>query len=428
MDTNVSQPKIAVLGLGYVGLPLACMFANRYSVIGLDVNPKRVEDINSGHDSNDDLFTATLRRAIEHGFKATTSLDDIAGCNVYIVTVPTPVDANNVPDLEPLRDASRKISRVIKPGDTVIYESTVYPGTTEEECLPIIERESGLKLNKDFFAGYSPERVNPGDPLRPVEKICKITSGSNPATAEFVDSLYRSVLQVPTHRASSIKVAEAAKVLENTQRDVNIALMNEAAMVFNALGIDTNDVIEAASTKWNFQSLHPGLVGGHCISVDPYYLIHKAMAHGVTPALMSGARSINDSMHLYVTERSAKLLEKRGLSLKGGRVLLLGFTFKENCRDTRNTKVIDIYRSLTSAGAAVDIYDPHVDVEKAARAYGVKIASSESELEGKKYDLVIHCVSHDAFAAFDIKSHMNDSGAVYDLKGSLPRLAVDERL
>lgn len=404
------------------------MFAGRYRVTGLDINATRVNNLNNGNDTNGDLADGTLSAALSNGLKFTCSLDDIRDCNVYIVTVPTPVDSFNRPDLSPLINASKEIGTVLSPGDIVIYESTVYPGTTEEECVPILEKESGLTFNRDFYVGYSPERVNPGDYTRPVHKICKIVSGSTPETAEYVECLYKSVLDAPTHRASSIKVAEAAKILENTQRDVEIALINEAAKIFNALGIDTNDVIEAASTKWNFQKIHPGLVGGHCIGVDPYYLIHKAYAHGVTPRLMTEARSINDSMSRYVAKRAESLLASKGAAIDTSRILLLGFTFKENCRDIRNTKVIDIYRELKERGAEVDVYDPYIEPEIVKKAYGIDATGSENEISEKNYNLIIQCVCHTVFNDMELKKYLKNSGAIYDLKGNLNRELVDERL
>lgn len=404
------------------------MFAGRYRVTGLDINATRVNNLNNGNDTNGDLADGTLSAALSNGLKFTCSLDDIRDCNVYIVTVPTPVDSFNRPDLSPMINASKEIGTVLSPGDIVIYESTVYPGTTEEECVPILEKESGLTFNRDFYVGYSPERVNPGDYTRPVHKICKIVSGSTPETAEYVECLYKSVLDAPTHRASSIKVAEAAKILENTQRDVEIALINEAAKIFNALGIDTNDVIEAASTKWNFQKIHPGLVGGHCIGVDPYYLIHKAHAHGVTPRLMTEARSINDSMSRYVAKRAESLLASKGAAIDTSRILLLGFTFKENCRDIRNTKVIDIYRELKERGAEVDVYDPYIEPEIVKKAYGIDATGSENEISEKNYNLIIQCVCHTVFNDMELKKYLKNSGAIYDLKGNLNRELVDERL
>lgn len=404
------------------------MFAGRYRVTGLDINATRVNNLNNGNDTNGDLADGTLSAALSNGIKFTCSLDDIRDCNVYIVTVPTPVDSFNRPDLSPLINASKEIGAVLSSGDIVIYESTVYPGTTEEECVPILEKESGLTFNRDFYVGYSPERVNPGDYTRPVHKICKIVSGSTPETAEYVECLYKSVLDAPTHRASSIKVAEAAKILENTQRDVEIALINEAAKIFNALGIDTNDVIEAASTKWNFQKIHPGLVGGHCIGVDPYYLIHKAHAHGVTPRLMTEARSINDSMSRYVAKRAESLLASKGAAIDSSRILLLGFTFKENCRDIRNTKVIDIYRELKERGAEVDVYDPYIEPEIVKKVYGIDATGSENEISEKNYNLIIQCVCHTVFNDMELKKYLKNSGAIYDLKGNLNRELVDERL
>ena len=382
MKTNThSCHQLCVIGLGYVGLPLARLFSTKYKTIGLDRNHNRVAEIMSGHDSTMELDERLLKEAIEkNGFLCTSDPEKIKECNIYIVAVPTPVDENNRPDLTPLIGASRTVGQVISPGDIVIYESTVYPGVTEEECIPIIEAESGLTYNKDFYAGYSPERINPGDKEHTVEKIKKVTSGSTPQVAEIVDNLYNSVLINGTHKAPSIRVAEASKIIENSQRDVNIAFMNELAKIFNAMGIDTRDVLEAASSKWNFIKMSPGLVGGHCISVDPYYLIQKAQVYGVLPRIMTSARRLNDGMGAYVAEQTIKCMNKKGVLVKDSRILILGITFKENCPDTRNTKVLDIYHTLSEYTRNITIYDPWANPDSVAREYGLTITPSLPEV------------------------------------------------
>ena len=418
--------KIAVIGLGYVGLPLARLFSTKYPTIGFDMNTKRVEELMSGKDSTKEVEEALLKEAIDkNGFKCTTSLEEIKKCNFYIVAVPTPVDANNRPDLHPLWGASETIGKVIPKGDVVVYESTVYPGVTEEECLPIIEKVSGLKFNKDFFAGYSPERINPGDKLHTVEKIKKVTSGSTPEIADLVDKMYNSVLINGTHKAPSIKVAEASKIIENSQRDVNIAFMNELAKIFNAMGIDTNDVIEAAASKWNFIKLKPGLVGGHCISVDPYYLIQKAQVYGVLPRVMFAARRLNDGMGDYVANQVIKCMNKKGILIKDANILVLGITFKENCPDIRNTKIVDIYHTLREYTSNIDIYDPWANVEKVKSEYGIDIMSN---LPKKKYEAIILAVAHEQFKDIDFFDLKKDLGVIYDVKGILPRNIIDGRL
>lgn len=418
--------KIAVVGLGYVGLPLARLFSTKYPTIGFDMNTKRVEELMSGKDSTKEVEEALLKEAIEkNGFKCTTSLEEIKKCNFYIVAVPTPVDANNRPDLHPLWGASETIGKVISKGDVVVYESTVYPGVTEEECLPVIEKVSGLKFNKDFFAGYSPERINPGDKLHTVEKIKKVTSGSTPEIADLVDKVYNSVLINGTHKAPSIKVAEASKIIENSQRDVNIAFMNELAKIFNAMGIDTNDVIEAAASKWNFIKLKPGLVGGHCISVDPYYLIQKAQVYGVLPRVMFAARRLNDGMGDYVANQVIKCMNKKGILIKDANILVLGITFKENCPDIRNTKIVDIYHTLREYTSNIDIYDPWANVEKVKSEYGIDIMSN---LPKKKYEAIILAVAHEQFKDIDFSDLKKDLGVIYDVKGILPRNIIDGRL
>lgn len=419
--------KIAVIGLGYVGLPLARLFSTKYKTVGFDMNQKRVGALMGGHDATLEVSDELLQDAIDnHGFVCTTDLEKIRECNFYVVAVPTPVDVNNRPDLRPLWGASETVGKVISKGDIVVYESTVYPGVTEEECLPVVERVSGLKFNVDFYAGYSPERINPGDKQHTVEKIKKVTSGSTPEIADIVDGVYNSVLVNGTHKAPSIKVAEASKIIENSQRDVNIAFMNELAKIFNAMGIDTRDVIEAASTKWNFIKLSPGLVGGHCISVDPYYLIQKAQVYGVLPRVMFAARRLNDGMGNYVAEQTIKCMNKKGLLVKDAKILILGITFKENCPDIRNTKVVDIYTSLEEYTKNVTVYDPWANKESVKREYGVDIVS---ELPvGEKFDAVILAVAHNQFKELDVKSLVVDNGVVYDVKGALDRSVVDGRL
>lgn len=422
--------KVAVIGLGYVGLPLARLLSTKYPTVGFDMNQSRVDSLNSGTDTTLEVSDELLQEAIsKYGFRCTTNLNDISDCNFYIVAVPTPVDDNNRPDLRPLVGASETIGKVIKKGDVVVYESTVYPGVTEEECLPVVERVSGLKFNVDFFAGYSPERINPGDKEHTVEKIKKVTSGSTPEIADLVDRVYNSVLVNGTHKAPSIRVAEASKIIENSQRDVNIAFMNELAKIFNAMGIDTNDVIEAAASKWNFIKLKPGLVGGHCISVDPYYLIQKAQVYGVLPRIMSDARRLNDGMGDYVANQVVKLMNKKGVLVKDADILLLGVTFKENCPDIRNTKVVDIYSTLQEYTDNITVWDPWADPQHVRHEYGISVSKTDlSEMKGK-YDAVILCVSHNQFKELDIRSFLkSENGVVYDVKGVLDRNCIDGRL
>ncbi|MEE0900150.1 MAG: nucleotide sugar dehydrogenase [Bacteroidales bacterium] len=418
--------KIAVIGLGYVGLPLARLFSTKYPTIGFDMNKSRVEELMKGHDATLDVDDKLLQEAIEtYGFCCTSNLEDIKTCNFYVVAVPTPVDENNRPDLRPLWGASETIGKVISKGDVVVYESTVYPGVTEEECLPVVEKVSGLKFNQDFFAGYSPERINPGDKEHTVEKIKKVTSGSTPEIADLVDEVYNSVLINGTHKAPSIKVAEASKIIENSQRDVNIAFMNELAKIFNAMGIDTHDVIEAAASKWNFIKLSPGLVGGHCISVDPYYLIQKAQVYGVLPRVMSSARRLNDGMGEYVANRTIKAMNKKGVMVKDSKILILGITFKENCPDIRNTKVVDIYHTLQEYTDNITVYDPWAKESEVEHEYGIK---TTKVLPSGKFDAVILAVAHKEFERLDIASMLEKVGVVYDVKGVLPRDIVDDRL
>lgn len=421
--------RIAVIGLGYVGLPLARLFSTKYSTIGFDMNPKRVEELKSGHDTTREVNDELLHNAIANGFRCTTNINDIKDCNFYVIAVPTPVDENNRPDLKPLLGASNTVGQVIGKGDIVVYESTVYPGVTEEECLPVVESVSGLKFNKDFFAGYSPERINPGDKEHTVEKIKKVTSGSTPEIADIIDSIYNSVLINGTHKAPSIKVAEASKIIENSQRDVNIAFMNELAKIFNAMGIDTRDVIEAAASKWNFIKLTPGLVGGHCISVDPYYLIQKAQVYGVLPRIMSSARRLNDGMGNYVANQTIKLMNKKGVLVKDAHILILGFTFKENCPDIRNTKIIDIYNTLREYTNNITIYDSWANADNIKQEYGIHITSVDMNPMKGKYDAVILGVAHDEFRSINIRDFLkSDKGVVYDVKGILDRKYIDGRL
>lgn len=419
--------KICVIGLGYVGLPLARLFSTKFETIGFDMNQSRVDMLNAGHDATLEVSDELLAEAInEHGFKCTTDINDIKECNFYVVAVPTPVDENNRPDLKPLWSASETVGKVISKGDIVVYESTVYPGVTEEECLPIVEKVSGLKFNEDFFAGYSPERINPGDKEHTVEKIKKVTSGSTPEIADIVDKVYNTVLVNGTHKAPSIKVAEASKIIENSQRDVNIAFMNELAKIFNAMGIDTHDVIEAAASKWNFIKLSPGLVGGHCISVDPYYLIQKAQVYGVLPRVMSSARRLNDGMGEYVANQVIKLMNKKGVLVKGSKILILGITFKENCPDIRNTKIVDIYSTLSEYTGNITIYDPWADSAEVKREYNIDITNQLDASE--KYDAIILGVAHKEFLSLDIRASLNTNGVVYDVKGFLNRNIIDGRL
>ena len=418
--------RICVIGLGYVGLPLARLFSTKFPTIGFDMNQSRVDALMSGHDATLEVDDALLQEAIsKYGFVCTTDLEQIRDCNFYVVAVPTPVDRNNHPDLTPLLGASHTVGQVISRGDVVVYESTVYPGVTEEECLPQVERVSGLKYNQDFFAGYSPERINPGDKEHTVEKIRKVTSGSTPEIAQLVDSVYNAVLTNGTHLAPSIRVAEASKIIENSQRDVNIAFMNELAKIFNAMGIDTNDVLEAAASKWNFIRLKPGLVGGHCISVDPYYLIQKAQVYGVLPRLMTNARRLNDGMGDYVANQVIRCMNLRGVMVKDAKFLLLGITFKENCPDIRNTKVVDIYHTLSQYSSDITVYDPWANPESVQRAYGIQI---QNHLPQQQFDAVILCVAHNQFLQLDVRSLVRGNGVVYDVKGVLDRHVIDARL
>ncbi len=425
--------KITVIGLGYVGLPLAVEFGKKYQVVGFDINQTRVTELNSGHDSTLEVEDENLQQALAHatgsGLVLSTNLDDIRDSNIYIVTVPTPIDQFKRPDLSPLLKASETVGKVIDKGDIVIYESTVYPGATEEDCLPVVEKVSGLKYNEDFFAGYSPERINPGDKVNTLITIKKVTSGSTPEIAEMVDELYNSILLNGTHKASSIKVAEASKVIENAQRDLNISFVNELALIFDKLNIDTNEVIDAAGSKWNFIKYRPGLVGGHCIGVDPYYLAFKAEAVGYHPDVISSGRRVNDNMARFVADKVVKLMIKKGLRILDSNILLLGVTFKENCPDIRNTKVVDIVDELQEFGCKLDIYDPWADQAEVAHEYGIKTMEKNVDIYAKKYDAIILAVSHKEFASLDLKRLTNgNSSVIFDIKGYLPKNMVDGRL
>ena len=414
------QPKIALIGLGYVGLPLAHAFSFKYPVVGFDINKDRIKELNEGYDRTLELDEKQMQEALDNGMKFTTNLDDIADCNIYIVTVPTPIDKDNRPDLTPLIKSSQSVGKVLKKGDIVIYESTVYPGVTEEVCVPELEKVSGLKFNEDFFAGYSPERINPGDKEHTVTKILKVTSGSTPEIAKQVDELYKSIITAGTFLASSIKVAEASKVIENTQRDVNIALVNELSLIFDAMNIDTNEVIEAAATKWNFIKLKPGLVGGHCIGVDPYYLTFKAEQLGYRPNLILGARQINNGMSKYIAEQTVKHLIKSDKKIKGANVLVMGVTFKEDCPDTRNTKVIDIIRELEDYGVSVDAYDPWVDSEVERKSFPHPLLRENPFQVDKKYDAIIVAVAHKQFTELDRENYdkiSTNPAVIMDVKG-----------
>lgn len=429
--------KVAIIGLGYVGLPLAVEFAKKYPTIGFDINTNRVSELMSGHDhtlevDDDELKKVivsdfTLAESMGNGLYCTTAVSDIGSANFYIVTVPTPTDKNKRPVLTPLVKASQSVGKVLKKGDYVIYESTVYPGVTEDECVPVLEQVSGLEFNKDFYVGYSPERINPGDKERTVTKILKVTSGSTPRAAEIIDSLYQEIITAGTYLAPSIKVAEASKVIENSQRDINIAFVNELAKIFNKLDIDTHSVLEAAGTKWNFLHFKPGLVGGHCIGVDPYYLAQKAQESGYYPEIILAARRINDSMGSFVASEIVKQMVQKDIPVKGAKTLLLGFTFKENCPDVRNTRVIDIYQDLVEYGLDLTVYDPWVDSAEVIAEYGIKVLNSRSVLE-TKYSAIILAVSHNQFLEIDFEKIKDNKSILFDIKGFLPQNLVDARL
>jgi UDP-N-acetyl-D-glucosamine/UDP-N-acetyl-D-galactosamine dehydrogenase len=422
----LENSRIAVVGLGYVGLPIAVEFGKRFPTVGFDVKPARIAELREGRDSTLEVSRAELEGAGQLSF--TTDLADLERCQVFIVTVPTPIDNHKRPDLGPLLRASESVGRVLKKGDIVVYESTVYPGCTEEQCVPILERESGLVFNRDFFAGYSPERINPGDKEHRLTTIRKITSGSTPEAAEFIDRLYRSIVSAGTHKASSIRVAEAAKVIENTQRDVNIALINELALIFNRLGIDTEEVLNAAGTKWNFLPFRPGLVGGHCIGVDPYYLTHKAQEIGYHPEMILAGRRLNDNMPVYVAGEIVRLMTRKRIHINGANALVLGLTFKENCPDIRNSKVVDLVRELQSYGAKVDIYDPWVDDAECQHEYGLQPIE---KLDGGLYDVAVVAVGHRQFkelGASGVRRVCRENHVLYDIKHLFPTAEVDGRL
>ncbi len=440
MYRSLEQTKIAVIGLGYVGLPLARLFSTKFRTVGFDLNQARVDGLMTGHDATLEVSDELLQAAIhEYGFLCTTDIEQIRDCNFYVVAVPTPVDGDNKPDLTPLYGASEVVGKVISRGDVVVYESTVYPGVTEDECLPVVERvalsitnhqspitnPSSFRLNVDYFAGYSPERINPGDKVHTVEKIKKVTSGSTPEIGEYVNAVYASVILGGTHLAPTIKVAEASKVIENSQRDINIAFVNELSKIFTRMGIDTQDVLEAAGTKWNFIQMKPGLVGGHCIGVDPYYLAQCAQRYGYNPEIILAGRRMNDGMGEYVASQVVKLMLKKGIKVLDSRLLILGITFKENCPDVRNTKVVDIYNALGEYSIHRDVFDPWANPTRAEKEYGITLMD---KLETGKYDAVILAVAHDQFKELDIRSLVREGGVVFDVKGILDRNIIDGRL
>ncbi|QYA26019.1 nucleotide sugar dehydrogenase [Gramella sp. MT6] len=418
----MSDKKIGVIGLGYVGLPLARLFATKFPVVGFDINQPRVNELMSGKDSTleveDDLLRSVLKEnnSDDLGLFCTTSLEEIRGCNYFVITVPTPVDKNNRPDLTPLYKSSETVGKVLKKGDIVIYESTVYPGVTEDECVPVLEKISGLKFNEDFYVGYSPERINPGDKEHTVEKILKVTAGSTPEVGERVNDLYAEVITAGTHLAPTIKVAEAAKVIENSQRDINIAFVNELAKIFNMMGIDTQDVLEAAGTKWNFLPFKPGLVGGHCIGVDPYYLAQKAQEIGYHPEIILAGRRMNDSMGQYVASEVVKLMLQNDIKVKGSKILVLGITFKENCPDVRNTKVVDVIKNLKEYGVEVTVYDPLANPAEVMHEYGLETVNTTPE---NRFDSIVLTVAHKQFMDLDLNAFKNNGAVVYDVKGVL---------
>lgn len=416
---------LAIIGLGYVGLPLAVEFGKKYTTIGFDTNKNRIDELVSGVDRTNEIDPIELSNS--KNLKLSNKIDDLRSATIYIVTVPTPIDNYKKPDLTPLLSASRMIGKILKKGDIVIYESTVYPGCTEEECVPELEKASGLQFNTDFFCGYSPERINPGDKVNTLRNIKKVTSGSTPKIATKVDELYKSIIQAGTHKAPSIKVAEASKAIENAQRDLNISFVNELALIFDRIGIDTNDVIDAASTKWNFLKFKPGLVGGHCIGVDPYYLAYKAESLGYYPQVILSGRRVNDNMSDFVADKVIKLMLDRDFRIKGTKILILGITFKENCPDVRNTKVIDMYKRLSSFGLNVDILDPLADKSIVLKNYGIKLITS-TDIDYSQYSGVILAVSHSAFNIIDFKSLKERNIIIYDLKGSLNKNHIDGRL
>lgn len=422
MATNsaiLPQLKVGFIGLGYAGFPMACLFARRYDVVGFDVSETRIAELNAAVDRCGDVEADEIRAILDRGAVLTTDIRALQPCNFYVIAVPTPVDKHFHPDVTFIKSASREVGSVLSKGDTVVFESTVYPGATEEVCIPVIESVSGLKCNEDFFVGYSPERINPGDKLHTPCNVVKVTSGSTPEAARFIDTVYASILgEGRTWQASSIRVAEASKVIENTQRDVNIAFMNEIAQILNALEIDTNEVIDAMNTKWNALGFRPGLVGGHCIGVDPYYLIERAATKGIAAGLIMTARTINDSMPGFVTEKVIQLLRARGATDPAeARILLLGFTFKENCPDIRNTRIIDIYQLMKNYTEDVSVYDPWADPAQVRKSYGISVFDREEQLAGRQFDAIVLCVAHEAFRRFALERYLSSDGVIYDVKG-----------
>jgi len=433
MKLNIEDSKIAVVGLGYVGLPLAVAFAKKFNVIGFDINTSRIEEISATIDhtqevSSEELHSVINARTNKASLSVSSSLDSIKDCNVYIITVPTPTDKHNNPDLSPLFRASESVGKVLKRGDVVIYESTVYPGVTEDECVPLLEHYSELTFNLDFYAGYSPERINPGDKEHTVTKILKVTSGSTPEAADFINGLYKKVITAGTYKASSIKVAEAAKVIENSQRDINIAFINELSKIFHLMEIDTHEVLEAASTKWNFMPFKPGLVGGHCIGVDPYYLAQKAKVLGYNPEIILAGRRLNDGMGAYIATRIVKLLINNGTMVKGAKILILGITFKENCTDVRNTKVIDIISELRTYGAIVTVFDPWASRLEVSDEYGLELINDYVELQDLKFDAIVLAVGHEAFKTIEISKLKKRNCLIYDVKAFYDKSDVSGRL
>lgn len=426
----MNNPKIAVIGLGYVGLPLAIEFAKKYQVLGFDINKERIRELSRGEDRTNEACLEDLRQVSSvdgnRGLKFSSCPDDLRECNIYIVTVPTPINQFKAPDLKPLLRASQLLGKVLKKGDLVIYESTVYPGCTEEDCVPVLEKYSNLKFNQDFYCGYSPERINPGDKVNTLTRIRKVTSGSTPEIAELVDQLYSSIITAGTHKAPSIKVAEASKAIENAQRDVNISFVNELALIFDRIGIDTQDVLDAAATKWNFLKYKPGLVGGHCIGVDPYYLAHKAESLGYHPQVILSGRRVNDNMGMFVANKVIKLMIKKGHTIQGANALILGITFKENCPDIRNSRVIDIYKEFRQFGLDVDVYDPYADKQDVYKEFKLNLIQC---LDGRKYDSIVLAVCHDAFSEIDFQDLKKCAKSViFDAKGALDREIIDARL
>jgi UDP-N-acetyl-D-glucosamine/UDP-N-acetyl-D-galactosamine dehydrogenase len=422
---SISQPeniKIAIIGLGYVGLPLAVEFGKKYSVLGFDINQTRIDELNSGYDRTQEMTSEELKSLKYLSFS--TDKEDLKTCNIFIITVPTPIDNYKKPDLTPLLSASKTVGKVLKKNDIVIYESTVYPGCTEEDCVPVLERESGLKFNQDFFCGYSPERINPGDKINTLTKIKKVTSGSTPEIADFVDDLYGSIIEAGTYKATSLKVAEASKAIENAQRDVNISFVNELALIFDKMGIDTSEVLEAAGTKWNFLQFKPGLVGGHCIGVDPYYLLHKSESLGYYPQVILSGRRVNDNMGIFVANKLIKLLIKKGHKIEGSKALILGITFKENCPDIRNSRVIDVYQELKEFGVEVDVYDPWASKSEVKEEYGITLLDSLTD----KYDGILLAVSHEEYKLLNLENFKNNNAVIFDIKGIYDKNSVDARL